>query len=252
MSDIGLIMNALLGVLLVGALFLGWRLESRLKALRASHQSFSQAVGDLDRAAARAEQGLADLRAATDEAADTLAARIDRAGHLAGRLEKLTAEAEGVHTRLLTAPRLEAARVAAPRLDAARPEALRPEIPRAEAPRPEAARPEAARMGSARPAESRESAFARFAERYGSARAAGPSPSAIAEAAARNDLILEDEETPAERATSAAIARLSPAAAARMERLQALARPRPAPANPAGRADEDLFEAPRRAGGHSR
>src|SRR6202789_2068122 len=107
MSDIGLIMNALLGVLLIGALFLGWRLEGRLKALRASHQSFSQAVEDLDRDAARAEQGLADLRAATDEAADTLAARSDRAGHLAGRLEKLIAEAEGVHTRLTTAPRLE-------------------------------------------------------------------------------------------------------------------------------------------------
>lgn len=243
MSDIGLIMNALLGALLVGALFLGWRLESRLKALRASHQSFSQAVGDLDRAAARAEQGLADLRAATDEATDTLAARIDRAGHLAGRLEKLTAEAEGVHTRLLTAPRLEAARVAAPR-----PEAAHAEAARAEAARPETVRPEAVRT-PARPAESRESAFARFAERYGAAKS-GPSPAALAEAAARNDLILEDEETPAERATSAAIARLSPAAAARMERLQALARPRPAPANPVGRADEDLFEAPRRAGGY--
>src|ERR1700748_1065216 len=100
MSDIGLIMNALLGVLLVGALFLGWRLEGRLKALRASHQSFARAGGDLDRAAQRAEQGRADLRAATDEAADTLAARIDRAGHLAGRLEKLTADAEGAHLRL--------------------------------------------------------------------------------------------------------------------------------------------------------
>ena len=93
MSDIGLIMNGLLGVLLIGALALGWRLEGRLKALRASHQSFAKAVEDLDRAAARAEQGLADLRAATDEAAETLAGRIDRAGHLAGRLERLTAEA---------------------------------------------------------------------------------------------------------------------------------------------------------------
>jgi hypothetical protein len=235
MSDIGLIMNALLGALLVGALFLGWRLEGRLKALRASHQCFSQAVGDLHRAAARAEQGLADLRAATDEAADTLAARIDRAGHLAGRLEKLTAEAEGVHTRLVTAPRLET---------------LRP-LPRAEAVRTEAPRTEAEtpRQAAARPAESRESAFARFAERYGQTKA-GPSPAALADAAARNDLILEDDETPAARATSAAIARLSPEAAARMERLQALARPRPAAAQPAGRADDDLFEAPpRRAAG---
>ncbi len=241
MSDIGLIMNVLLGVLLVGALFLGWRLEGRLKALRASHQSFSQAVADLDRAAARAEQGLADLRAATDEAAETLAARIDRAGHLAGRLEKLTAEAEGVHTRLVTAPRLEASR------PSPRPESPRPESPRPESPRIEA--PETARGASARPAESRESAFARFAERYGHAKA-GPSPAALADAAARNDLILEDDEAPAPRATSPALARLSPEAAARMERLQALARPRPAPAQPAGRADDDLFDAPpRRAAG---
>ncbi len=105
MSDIGLIMNGLLGVLLVGALFLGWRLEGRLKALRASHQSFTQAVEDLDRAAGRAEQGLADLRAATDSAAESLAARIERAGLLAARLETLTAEAVTAETRLAAAPK---------------------------------------------------------------------------------------------------------------------------------------------------
>jgi hypothetical protein len=243
MSDIGLIMNVLLGALLVGALFLGWRLEGRLKALRASHQSFSKAVEDLDRAAGRAEQGLADLRAATDEAAETLAARIDRAGHLAGRLEKLTADAEGVHTRLATAPRLQTPRLEAPRLDTPR-----SAVPRPEAPRPEAPRAEPPRPAAARPAESRESAFARFAERYGAVRP-GPSPTALAEAAARNDLILEDDEAPMLRAAPEAITRLPPAAAARMERLQALARPRPAPAKTAGRADEDLFEAPRRAAG---
>jgi hypothetical protein len=240
MSDIGLIMNALLGVLLVGALFLGWRLESRLKALRASHQSFSKAVEDLDRAAGRAEQGLADLRAATDEAAETLAARIDRAGHLAGRLEKLTADAEGVHNRLATAPRLEAPRHEPPRHEPPRHEPIR-----AAAPRPEASRAEAPRAAAPRPAENRDSAFARFAERYGAAKG-GPSPTALAEAAARNDLILEDDEAPTLRAAPEPITRLPPAAAARMERLQALARPRPAPAKP---ADEDLFEAPRRAVG---
>lgn len=234
MSDIGLIMNALLGVLLVGALFLGWRLEGRLKALRASHQSFSKAVEDLDRAAARAEQGLSDLRAATDDAAETLAARIDRAGHLAVRLEKLTADAEGVHTRLVAAPRHQA-----------RPVALA-EVILAEAALPEASRPEAPRPAMLRPAENRESAFARFAERYGSGKA-GPSPAAIAEAAARNDLILEDDERPAPRA--AAIPQLSPAAAARMERLQALARPRPAPSKLNTGPDDELFEAPRRAAG---
>jgi hypothetical protein len=252
MSDIGLIMNALLGVLLVGALFLGWRLEGRLKALRASHQSFSKAVDDLDRAAARAEQGLADLRAATDDASETLAARIDRAGHLAVRLEKLTADAEGVHTRLVAAPR-PAPRVAAPAV-------IYAEAPRAEAPLPEASRPQASRIEASRieaprpmaprPAETRESAFARFAERYGASKT-GPSPAALVEAAARNDLILEDDETPATAPRPAPVVQLSPAAAARMERLQALARPRPV-AKLEARLDDDLFEAPRRAAGGQR
>jgi len=81
MSDIALIMNALLGVLLVGALLVGWRLEQRLKALRASHQSFTEALGDLDRAAARAEQGLADLRAATDAGGQRAPSGASRSRH---------------------------------------------------------------------------------------------------------------------------------------------------------------------------
>jgi Domain of unknown function (DUF6468) len=225
MSDIGLIMNGLLGALLVGALFLGWRLEGRLKALRASHQSFKEAVEDLDRAAGRAEQGLADLRAATDEAAETLAGRIDRAGHLAGRLERLTAEATLAEAKLIAAPK--SAMGTAPLLS--------------ERPRPA----------------TRDSAFSRFAERYGAkAQQQQLQPlSALAEAAARNDLILEDEEE-ALPAPPPAAARISPDAAARIARLQALARPRsgsvatPVPPPPSRAADDDLFEAPpRRAAG---
>jgi hypothetical protein len=210
MSDIALIMNALLGVLLMGALALGWRLERRLKALRSSHESFTRAVEDLDRAAARAEQGLADLRAATDEAAETLAGRIERAGHLAGRLERLTAEATLAEARIIAAPR-----------------------------------PEPVRAEAARPAQSRESAFARFAERYGAKPA--HTPSALAEAAARNDLILEDEiEEPAPPpARAPRIApRIAPEAVARIERLRALARPPTQAAKPATRADDELFDAP--------
>ncbi|HVN01707.1 MAG TPA: DUF6468 domain-containing protein [Caulobacteraceae bacterium] len=229
MSDIGLILNAVLGLLLVGALFMGWRLEARLKALRASHQSFTRAVEDLDRAAGRAEQGLADLRAATDEAADSLAARIERATHLAGQLEKLTADAESARARLAAAPRL-----------AAPPAELRPAPVRA---------PE-----QPRPAQSREEVLARFSERF----AARPAPAALAEAAARNDLILEDEAaasappTPAELRPGAPASRLTPDAQARIERLRALAAPKPAlraAAAPRRAADDELFEAPRRAAG---
>jgi hypothetical protein len=87
MSIIPIVLNLTLGALLIAALGLGWRLERRLKGLRDSHESFAKAVDDLDRAATRAEQGLADLRAATDEAAETLAVRIERAKSLAARLE---------------------------------------------------------------------------------------------------------------------------------------------------------------------
>lgn len=90
MSLIAFAMNGFLAVLLIAALVFGWRLERRLKALRDSHEGFAKAVAELDQAAARAEQGLADLRAATDEAAETLAVRIERAQALAAQLEERT------------------------------------------------------------------------------------------------------------------------------------------------------------------
>ena len=90
MSLVAFAMNGFLAVLLIAALAFGWRLERRLKALRDSHEGFAKAVRELDQAAARAEQGLADLRAATDEAAETLAVRIERAQALAAQLEERT------------------------------------------------------------------------------------------------------------------------------------------------------------------
>ena len=88
MSLIAIAMNLLLAVLLAAALFMGWRLNRRLKALRDSHEGFAQAVAELDAAARRAEQGLADLRAATDEAAETLSDRIEKARQLSQRLDR--------------------------------------------------------------------------------------------------------------------------------------------------------------------
>jgi hypothetical protein len=93
MSLIGIGMNLLLAVLLACALALGLRLNRRLKALRDSHDGFAVAVRELNAAAERAEQGLADLRAATDEATDTLADRIEKGRALAAKLERLITEA---------------------------------------------------------------------------------------------------------------------------------------------------------------
>jgi hypothetical protein len=88
MSLVAVGMNLMLAGLLVAALVMGLRLNARLKALRESHEGFAKAVAELDAAALRAEQGLADLRAATDEAVDLLADRIEKARALSQKLER--------------------------------------------------------------------------------------------------------------------------------------------------------------------
>jgi hypothetical protein len=212
MSDIGLILNGLLGALLICALLLGWRLERRLKALRLSHQSFARSVEDLDRAAARAEQGLADLRAATDEAAETLAGRIERAKSLSIKLEKLTADAVGAEARLATGPRLSGLREDRGRLSGLRSQ--------------EAEEP------PARPV-ARASALSSAAERLLSERR-----SLRERIETRGDLILEDEveqaPPPPRRLTDLG----------RSDRLRPQLSVDPAPVRSKARVDDELFERP--------
>jgi hypothetical protein len=93
MSLIAIGMNLLLAGLLVAAMVVGIRLNRRLTALRDSHAGFEIAVRELNMAAVRAEQGLADLRAATDEATDMLSDRIEKGRALAAKLEKLVSAA---------------------------------------------------------------------------------------------------------------------------------------------------------------
>lgn len=110
MSIAAFALNGLLCVLLLSALAVGWRLERRLKALRDSHEGFAKAVAELDAAALKAERGLADLRAATDEAAETLAGRIEAAKRLAIRLDNAMAAApaeDDLPSRPVRGPRAE-------------------------------------------------------------------------------------------------------------------------------------------------
>lgn len=93
MSLIAIGMNVLLAGLLMAAMVVGIRLNRRLKALRDSHEGFELAVRELNLAAGRAEQGLADLRAATDEATDMLSDRIEKGRALATKLERLVSAA---------------------------------------------------------------------------------------------------------------------------------------------------------------
>lgn len=89
MSVIAIGLNLLLAVMLGAALLMGWRLNRRLKGLRDSQEGFALAVGELNAAAARAERGLAELRAASDEASDILSDRVEKARALAAKLERL-------------------------------------------------------------------------------------------------------------------------------------------------------------------
>src|SRR5204862_2919480 len=89
MSIIGLVLNLILVALLMVAIVVGIRLSKRLKVLRDAQEGFAGAVRDLNVAALRAEQGLAELRAATDEATDALADRIEKGRALSARLEGL-------------------------------------------------------------------------------------------------------------------------------------------------------------------
>jgi hypothetical protein len=115
MNPVSLSLDLLLVVLLIAALGFCWRLERRLKGLRDSHADFAHAVADLDRAAQRAETGLAQLRQATDETVDLLASRIEKARELAAKLEQATAEAATPRPRAANDPIRSMPERAAPR-----------------------------------------------------------------------------------------------------------------------------------------
>jgi len=89
MSPISIGLNLLLAVLLGLTLWLGLRLNRRLVALREGQLQFAAAVADLDRAAARAERGLSELRIAGDETLELLSGRVEKGRELAIRLERL-------------------------------------------------------------------------------------------------------------------------------------------------------------------
>jgi hypothetical protein len=99
MNPITIGMDVLLAGLLLAALFMGARLNGRLKALKASHEGFAEAVQTLDAAATKADAALKALHAASEEAHDSLLARIDTARALALKLEKASETADRAAAR---------------------------------------------------------------------------------------------------------------------------------------------------------
>ncbi|HTI66160.1 MAG TPA: DUF6468 domain-containing protein [Caulobacteraceae bacterium] len=104
MSPIAVGLDLLLVTLLIVALVVGLRLNRRLKALRDGQDSFVRAVGELDAAAARAEAGLSALRAASEDAHDTLLTRIETARGLIARLEGAAEVATRAGATILSGP----------------------------------------------------------------------------------------------------------------------------------------------------
>lgn len=111
MSFVGLILQALISILLIAGIAYGLRLHRQLEALKGGQADFIQAVADLDRAAARAEAGLASLRQSTEVAQEELSDRLDSARKLVTRLETAASDAA------ITLKRLEAAQRHAPARD---------------------------------------------------------------------------------------------------------------------------------------
>ena len=114
MSPIGIGLDLLLAGLLLAALFVGLKLDRRLKRLRETQAGFAGAVSELNTAVHKAESGLSDLKTATREAQAELGDRLMDARTLATRLEQQTSRAEEL------AQRLERAIEGAPRVTIAR------------------------------------------------------------------------------------------------------------------------------------
>ena len=129
MSQVGLLLDGVLILLLVMALVYGLKLEKKLKALRDGQTGFAKAVAELNGAAIRAEQGLGALRQAAAET-EELHGRVTAARVLKVELETLIARAE----RLGAQPRPAASQP--PPRPAPRPEASAPTLAETAAPAP--------------------------------------------------------------------------------------------------------------------
>jgi hypothetical protein len=100
MNPIAICLDLVLVSLLSLALWIGLRLEKRLKVLRGSQEGFVNAVAELNAGVDKAQSGLAELRSATLEARTELADRIQDAKGMTARLERQAAAAEQAAQRL--------------------------------------------------------------------------------------------------------------------------------------------------------
>src|SRR5689334_17235145 len=100
MSAIAVCLNLILVSLLMLAVWIGIRLERRLKTLRGSQEGFVTAVAELNAGIEKAHDGLAELKSATLEARTELADRIQDAKGMYAKLERQAAAADEAARKL--------------------------------------------------------------------------------------------------------------------------------------------------------
>ena len=88
MNAIAFCLDLILASLLLAALFVGLRLDRKLKALKDSQTGFVHAVGELDAALAKAQDGLGALKAAAAQAETAISDRIQDARGITARLDQ--------------------------------------------------------------------------------------------------------------------------------------------------------------------
>lgn len=121
MSMAAFLFEALIGVLLIGAAVMCWRVDRRLKSLRDGQDGLKETVAALNDAVDRARAGLAALDRASKEAGASLEQRTVEARALADELRLLTSAGETRLDRFDRARRPQAAAELVRSEDAARP-----------------------------------------------------------------------------------------------------------------------------------
>ncbi len=100
MNAIAFCLDLILASLLFAALFVGLRLDRKLKALKDSQSGFVHAVGELDAALAKAQDGLGALKAAAGQAEAAISDRIQDARGITARLDQQAKAAAATSEKL--------------------------------------------------------------------------------------------------------------------------------------------------------
>ena len=100
MNAIAFCLDLILASLLLAALYVGLRLDRKLKGLKESHVGFAGAVAELDAAVVKAQDGLAALKATANQVETAIADRIQDAKGMTARLDQQTGAAKTAADKL--------------------------------------------------------------------------------------------------------------------------------------------------------